>query len=344
MNLEFLQLDSLQRTRAINEAAARRSVAPIIVEKDFWVCWMLSVLYESPFANSLVFKGGTSLSKVFGAINRFSEGIDLSVSTEFLELAEPGGHSRSQSNKWMSRAEAACAEAARETFLPKLEQLVETTLEPLKEKTAQKWLEFLIDEASNSPVILFHYPTTQPTGFEYLKRSVKLEFGSLTEQRPVGNYPIKPWLADDFPKLFPDWKCDVVALEIERSFWEKATILHVEYHRPADKLMPDRYSRHYADTAALAKHPDGQRAVKLSDIRQQVVAWKARFFGSAWARYDLAVPGTFQLVPADHRIDSLKRDYQAMRNMYFFVPPSFDEIMSTLAELESQINAEGGNE
>jgi len=340
MKLEFLKLDTEQRTRTINEAAVRRSVNPIIMEKDFWVCWMLGVLYQSRFADSLVFKGGTSLSKVFGAINRFSEDIDLSVSTEFLALPEPGD-SRNQANKWMKRAEAACTEAAREKFLPQLEQIIGPTLEPLKEKVEQDWLEFLVDPQTNSPVILFHYPTIQPSGFEYLKRSIKLELGSLTEQRPIGKYPIKPWLANEFHNLFEDWSCEVVALEIERSFWEKATILHVEHHRPADKQMPDRYSRHYADTTALAKHPDGQRAMTLSNVRQQVVDWKTRFFGSAWARYDLAVPGSFRLVPAEARIDALRRDYQAMRDMYLSEPPSFDEILSQLAELESQINIEG---
>ena len=172
----------------------------------------------------------------------------------------------------------------------------------------------------------------------------KLELGSLTEQRPIGKHPIKPWLADEFPQLFPEWDCEVVALEIERSFWEKATILHAEHHRPDDKPTPDRYSRHYADTAALAKHADGQRAVTLSDVRQKVVDWKARFFGSKWARYDLAVPGSFRLVPAEYRVDALRRDYQAMRDMYLTEPPSFDEIMTQLGELETQINVEGDNE
>ena len=125
MNLEFLKLDSAQRTRAINEAASRRNVSPIIMEKDFWVCWALRVLYGSSFANSLVFKGGTSLSKVFGMINRFSEDIDLSVSTEFLGLVEPGSQSRNQSNKWMTNAEAICAAAVRETSLPNWRPLLE---------------------------------------------------------------------------------------------------------------------------------------------------------------------------------------------------------------------------
>ncbi len=155
----------------------------------------------------------------------------------------------------------------------------------------------MTDAATNSPVLLFHYPSTQPPGFEYLKRSVKLEFGSLTDQQPTGRHPVRPWVAEILPDAFADWRCEVVALEVERSFWEKATILHAEYHRPAERPTPDRFSRHYADTAALARHPAGATAITQHDLRERVVAWKRQFFGSAWANYDLAKPGTFRLVP-----------------------------------------------
>ncbi len=340
MKLGFFALDEHQRRRAITEAAVRRRMNPVIMEKDFWVSWMLGVLFQSSFADALVFKGGTSLSKVFRAIDRFSEDIDLSVSTEFLGLPAPG-NSRNQANKWMKQAEEACTEAARNHFLPELQERVKPILSPMLQKAGHPWLEFQMDATTNSPVILFHYPTTQPSGFEYLKRSVKFEFGSLTEQRPIGLHPIKPWLADEFPNLFQDWKCDVVALEIERTFWEKATILHAEHHRPPGKPTPDRFSRHYADTAALAKHPDGLNATKLPDVCQRVVDWKARFFGSSWARYDLAVPSTFRLLPAEDRVSALREDYQAMKDMYLTEPLSFDEVLLQLNSLELQINQKG---
>src|SRR5262249_61044734 len=122
------------------------------------------------------------------------------------------------------------------------------------------WFTFVPAAPTNSPVLLFHSPSSQPAGFEYLKRAAKLEFGSLTDQQPVGRHPVRPWVADILPVAFPDWRCEVVVLEVERSFWEKATILHAEYHRPADRPMPDRFSRHYAGTAALCPHPAPARA------------------------------------------------------------------------------------
>ena len=232
----------------------------------------------------------------------------------------------------------------------RLRQAVKTQIAPALEAAAEAvlgkreggWFEFLTDPHTNSPVLLFHYPSSQPAGFEYLKRSVKLEFGSLTDQQPVGRHPVRPWVADVLPVAFPDWQCEVVALEVERSFWEKATILHTEYHRPAEKPTPDRFSRHYADTAALARHPTASRAIDQHDLRDRVVAWKGQFFGSSWANYDLAKPGTFRLVPPAARLPALRRDYQAMRDMYLSEPASFDDMLATLADLERRINQAGG--
>lgn len=335
MKLSFLELAPEERAVYIAEAAARRGVSAVVIEKDFWVCWLLGVLFASKFAESVVFKGGTSLSKVFGVIDRFSEDIDLSLAPEFLNLPEVGS-SRNQADKWMKKAEAACALAVRDQIGPELETAVSAVLGA----RSAPWFEYQTDSLTNSPVLLFHYPTTQPGGFEYLKRSVKLEFGSLTDQKPVGRHAIKPWLAESLEAAFPDWQCEVVALEVHRSFWEKATILHAECHRPTEKPTPDRFSRHYADTAALAVHPSCTDAVEQHELRARVVEWKSLFFGSGWAQYKLAKPGTFRLIPPEARLPDLKRDYQAMRDMYLSAPMPFESILETLAELEERINRE----
>ena len=116
-----------ERRLYIEQAAVRRNVSPVVLEKDFWVCWLLGILFESEFAGSLVFKGGTSLSKVFGVIERFSEDIDLSLSPAFLKLPE-AGTSRNQANKWMAKAEAACGAAVKTQIAPALEAAVEAVL------------------------------------------------------------------------------------------------------------------------------------------------------------------------------------------------------------------------
>ena len=203
MRLQFLELDPNERRLYIEQAALRRNISPVVMEKDFWVCWLLGILFESEFAASLVFKGGTSLSKVFGVIERFSEDIDLSLSPKFLGLPN-AGRSRNQASKWMAKAESACGNAVQNQIKPSLEAAVGDVLG----KSRQAWFEYLIDPSTRSPLLLFHYPSFQPEGFEYLTRSVKLEFGSLTDQQPIGRHPIRPWVRTHSIVLFcnSNWK------------------------------------------------------------------------------------------------------------------------------------------
>src|SRR5947209_2266099 len=147
MKLAFLALPEDERRLYIEQAAIRRSLSPVVLEKDFWVCWLLGILFDSEFAGSLVFKGGTSLSKVFGVIDRFSEDIDLSLSPDFLKLPD-AGTSRNQAHKWMTRAEAACGAAVQNHISPAMEAAVVSVLGP----RAGGWFEFLTDPHTHSPV------------------------------------------------------------------------------------------------------------------------------------------------------------------------------------------------
>jgi hypothetical protein len=335
VRISFLELPESERRLYIEEAASRRGVSAVIIEKDFWVSWMLAVLFRSELAGGLVFKGGTSLSKVFGAIDRFSEDIDLSLAPAFVGIDAPDDDaSRTRLDRWMHEAQEACALALRLKVKPVLDQAVVQALGPSSESDL---LEPAIGDSAETN-LLFRYPSVLPVGFGYIRRAVKLEFGSLTDQQPHGVHAVRPWIAESIPDAFADWSCSVVALEAERTFWEKATILHAEHHRPQDKLTPDRFSRHYADLARLADHPSASAALAMPELRNRVVAWKGRFFHSAWARFDLARPGSFRLLPAPSRARDLARDYQAMREMYLTEPPVFDQVLDTLRGLEKRIN------
>ncbi|HZI87862.1 MAG TPA: nucleotidyl transferase AbiEii/AbiGii toxin family protein [Pyrinomonadaceae bacterium] len=340
MKLEFFNRTAGDQATIIREAAAKRGISAVMVEKDFWVSWTLASLFTHPeFSDQLVFKGGTSLSKVFGVIERFSEDIDLSVSPDFVGVKEEWveeADSRNKRTERMKQLEAACIEKVRERFAPELERIAEESLG--KPKDGNRWMEFQIDDDTHSPVILFHYPSNETTSFEYLRRSVKMEFGSLTDQRPAGKHAIRPWVAEEFPGLLADFQCELVALELERTFWEKATILHAEYHRDAARPIRDRFSRHYADTAAMGPRAEISPVLSNNELRQHVTDWKSRFFPSSWARYDLARPGTFRLVPPESRRAELEKDYLAMGPMFLNKPPSFASILQTLTDLERRIN------
>ena len=336
----FASMSATDRLAVVAEAAARRQIQPVIMEKDFWVCWMLGLLFARPeWSEALVFKGGTALSKVFGIIRRFSEDIDLSVSPEALGISESEveqAGSRRQRDQWEETLEATCSRWVEQQLQTELEQAVQAVIG--QKPGAQEWLEFRTDETTQSPVLLFYYPSVLAEGTAYIRRWVKLEFGSLTDQQPVGRHRVSPWLADILPAPLAEMGCDVVALEVERAFWEKATILHSEYHRDPATPMPRNYSRHYADVGAMANRPEAGRALMDHELRERVVGWKSRFFPRRWARYDLARPGTFRLVPPEARMAELARDYQEMRDMFLDTPPSLKEIMETLSDLETRIN------
>ena len=340
MKLVFFKRPVSDQALFIRETAARRGLLPVMVEKDFWVSWTLAVLFAHPeFGGQLVFKGGTSLSKVFGVIERFSEDIDLSVSPAFLGISEEWVeevHSRNKRTERMQELEAACIKRVRMRFVPELERIARESLG--ERRAGGNWMEFQVDAATHSPLVLFHYPSNELTGFVYLGRSVKMEFGSLTDQKPVGSHAVTSWVAEEFPKPLADFRCELVVLELERTFWEKATILHAEHHRDPAKPIRDRFSRHYSDMAALARHAVLERALARAELRQRVADWKNRFFAATWAHYDLAKPGTFRIVPPDFRLPELDRDYRAMRPMFLTEPPSFASIIEALRGLESRIN------
>lgn len=318
----------------------RKGVPGFIVEKDFWVCWLLGRIFSAPkLGADCVFKGGTSLSKVFGAINRFSEDIDLGLSPASLGWKEaelddaPSGEQR---RKRVKRLQSDCAVAVRDRFLPELEKTVNASLGT--RPGGGRWLNFELDAATNSPVALFSYPQAIAPG-SYIAPTVKIEFGSLTDQRPTGTHPIKPLIAEIVADAFADFHAEVVALEMERTFWEKATILHAEYHRPASQPLRDRFARHYSDFACLWRHPAGRSMGARFDLLERVRAHKSKFFGSSWAHYHTAVSGTLRLVPPGARLVELRRDYAAMEPMFLSPPPRFEDVIEVLRKAESAINA-----
>jgi hypothetical protein len=336
----FAALPDRERAAFTREAAARLDVSPIIVEKDFWVCWLLGVIFAAPaLGPHLVFKGGTSLSKVYGIIHRFSEDIDLSVSPALLGWQESeldNAPSQTQRQKRFEKLEAACAAQVEHGFQNVLETQVRIELG--NKIGGGGWLTYQIDPLSKSPLLLFNYPSALPPEVSYIQRLVRLEFGALTDQAPTGKHRIAPMLTESIPGICDDGQAEVVALEPERTFWEKATILHAEYHRPATQPIRERYARHYSDMSALWSHPVKSSALARLDLLERVATHKRRFFASSWSSYDSAKPGSLCLRPPRYRDMELARDYEKMKGMFIKTPPPFDDMMKTLEMAEGEIN------
>jgi hypothetical protein len=333
------RLDAAERAQVFAETADRRGLPDAIIEKDFWVCWMLKQLFSiEALSGRLLFKGGTSLSKVFHAINRFSEDIDLAVDYEalgFIGANDPRHDNISKSRRTtiLAKMMSACRRYVGGEFLDLL------TTRCLEVLGASEFVAWNLDVSEQDPnVVRFRYPTASTKSLSYVAPQVLLELGTHAEFVPRDRFRIRSFVGEEFPRLIPEGDVDVVALLAKRTFWEKLTILHAEYHRPPNKPLPDRHSRHYYDAAMMAQCPIRTEALSDMELLDQVVKHKETFYPAAWARYDLATAGSLRLVPAKERLVALAKDYRNMGVMIFGGPPRFATIVEVLAGLEEEIN------
>lgn len=334
-----LQLGQRQRVELFEHTAQQTGLDAVIVEKDFWVCWTLKELFRLPaIGEHLIFKGGTSLSKVFKVIERFSEDIDVSIDRSFLGFGgtnEPeAGASNKEKQRRIDGLKAAGQQKIAKELLPALEAAIKT-----KVRHDEKWALRSDADDPHQQTLLFDYPTSFPadaTG--YVRRMVKIEMGARADHWPSESKTITPYVAEQFPKGFKDGSCAVKVLSAERTFWEKATILHAEFHRPPDKAMPERFSRHYCDFYEMVRRGVGASAVAKLDLLARVAQHKNLFFKTSWARYNEAVKGTLRVMPPEPRVRALRDDYAKMQQMFFGEPPAFADILALLRQWESEFN------
>lgn len=346
---EVARLSAQDRSDLFQAAArVRGDMRPALIEKDFWVCWTLRQIFalENPPAG-FVFKGGTSLSKVFHAIDRFSEDVDLSFDRSALgfggEQDPAKAPSKTQTTKRLEKLSETCREMIRTRFMPQLDADFSNALGTAASKSTW-WIEIDPDDPDQQ-TLAFHYPVgvaeRGDAKARYSKPAVRLELGARGEQWPADWATVTSYVAQAVPKPFKNPGCKVKALAAERTFWEKATILHVLFHYPPGKKLAERQSRHYYDLAKLHVRDAGKKALADLGLLKSVVEHKTIFFGTAAARYDLAVPGSLRLVPHPALKKELAEDYAKMREMIFGDPPPFDDILTTIGEIEHRINSEG---
>lgn len=324
-------LSAKERTELFEESARSRGLLPAITEKDFWVCWVLKKLFESKeLSKHLVFKGGTSLSKVYGVIDRFSEDIDLILDWGLL------GYGKGGEDPWGEKPSGTQVDKFNKEFNERAKQYIKDSLfDEISELLAVcPDISSKIRESDGNVIDI-----TYPAAFKAtsLRPAIMLEIGPLAAWVPSVTREITPFAAEDFPAVFEVPRCSVVAIKAERTFWEKATILHQQSYRTTD--MPKGYSRHYYDLFRLSRTSIKDDALSELGLLKDVVTFKQRFYRSPWARYDLAKPGSFRLIPSERGDAELQKDYSEMQPMIFRSSPSWKEILAGLSELEGEINA-----
>ncbi len=302
-----------------------------IIEKDFWVTLVLDYLFHKcVYKDYFVFKGGTSLSKCFNIINRFSEDIDLILRWDILTDDNPDNkRSKNQQDIYNKNINKLAA------------GFISGKLKPVMEYDFENLLGRKIDISvdSNEPQVLnFAYPRIYDDQSSGILKYVRLEIGPLAALTPTEDVMIHPLIASLNLKIYQNMDTIIKTVSPERTFWEKVLILNQEAHRPMEKKMLPRYSRHYYDVYKISLSKYKEKAYANLDLLAKVREFKKKFYPVGWAKYDTAVPGQFTLVPNVDRLAELKVDFDNMKEMINDPTISFDRLMVEIKKIEEEIN------
>lgn len=317
------------------------------VEKDFWVCWTLDALFNRVQGHGprLLFKGGTSLSKGYGLIARFSEDIDITIFRD--DIGQPATVEELNALSGKKRAarldaiRTACQEFVNGQMHERFVAVLGEALEIAKIDPARARVERDPEDADHQSLLLW-YPTVSTDGAAYIRRAVKIESGAKSALDPHAPRTVTPYVADDLPEQDFAIK-NVTTVEPGRSFWDKVVILHGLrrwWDRRAElKGEGQRVSRHYYDVHKLLTSQHGKSFVGDQQMADDCVQHARMFFNRTDFDLASAVPGGFALLPHHGMLASLERDYEAMAGMIFGNVPTFGAIMESVADLERQVNS-----
>ncbi|WP_299211218.1 nucleotidyl transferase AbiEii/AbiGii toxin family protein [uncultured Tateyamaria sp.] len=320
---------------------AQRLGAPLInIEKDFWVCWTLNALYHRlpKGGPRLLFKGGTSLSKAYGLINRFSEDIDVTVFRDDLGHPASPAELADLSNKKRKVALDAIAEDCRAYITTHMLASVSELL--IEDTNGEGRVE--VDETDPSgQTLLVWYPRVDESDTGYVQAAIKIESGAKSALDPNKPRTITPYIADDVDTLdlaVPD----VTTIDAERTFWDKVVIAHGlrNWFDRRGELKQDgqRISRHYYDLHCLLPTDVGSNSVADLALGVDCIEHAKTFFNRPDFNLATAVPGSFALVPHGEMLDRLAGDYENTKAMIFGDAPEFGAIIESVEKIENILN------
>lgn len=328
---QVAKLQIKDRTELFQATAISMGMQANVIEKDFWVCFMLDHLFhDCKYRDAFVFKGGTSLSKSYRVIERFSEDIDLILDWRKIiddEVNPWDERTRTKQDLFNKQINAEAAKFYREELVPQMNG-------EMKEKLGDG--EWISVDAEDDLVVNFYYP--QIFEAEYLRSCVRLEIGPLAEWMPSHETKVTPFAAEKYPEVFGQKETFVLTIDVERSFWEKITILHKIANFPEGKPLPARYARHLYDVYKLGNSWVKESAFKRKELLERDVAFKQKFYYAKGAHYETATLNSVELLPRGVIINELQKDYQAMRSMIYGSIPEFDEIQEFLKQLQEEIH------
>ncbi len=337
---EFLKTPAERRRQIYTQTGAQLNLAEVAVEKDFWVCWTLQKLFTLPeWGEHLTFKGGTSLSKGWKLIERFSEDIDIVINRGALgfegDNAPEQAPSRKQRQKRLDDLKAACQQCVHDQIQPLLVKSIAADLTSI-----EGWSVEPDPDDPDKQTLLFMYPTAYPESATYLRRAVKIEMGARSDTEPSETIGITPYIGEAFPDLLSVAGFPVRAVMPKRTFWEKAMLLHEEGYRPQEGRRRREYmARHYYDLYRLIMAGVADEAAADLELFQRIAAHREVFFRYTWFDYATLSPGQLRLVPTEEQLADWQSDYRNMQQeMFFGEVPTFEQILTAVGAFQDSFN------
>lgn len=325
----WIKLSKEERLTILANVAEEKGIVDNAVEKDYWVSMVLRAIFSLPYASAFIFKGGTSLSKGWALIERFSEDIDLAIDRHywgFTEIATKSQRAklRKDSKKFIEGKFAA------------------DIRHNLEEYCLSDSCKIVIPETSVSdldPVVLFvEYDSILSNKMQYIPERVKIEISCRSLMEPSDNIEMRSMIEDTYPdEEFSFPKFVVPTVVPGRTFLEKVLILHEEFNRPNGCSRIERITRHMYDIVKMMDKPFALEAMNNKTLYKDIVSHRSRFTAWSGLDYSTHLPHTITFVPPAHIDTTLRDDYRQMQMGFIYAEaPSFDEIMERLQDLQNQ--------
>lgn len=326
--IDFQKIPDKDKLEIFQDITNKTGLPDFAVEKDWWVVQTLSIIFDMEIGKHLVFKGGTSLSKAWKLIERFSEDVDLAVDRSFYGFG--GDLSKKQRTKLRKTASTYISEI----FYPELKS-------KFKEKGLKVDIKIIepISSDQDPRIIEIYYPNIIPSP-GYIQPRVQVEIGSRSMREPFTVCSFSTLVDEVYPnKIFTHEAIEIPTVNPERTFLEKIFLLHEEFQRPAEKIRVNRLSRHLYDIYQLSKTNFADNAINDQQLYESIVKHRQIFTRVGGVDYNLHQPKTINPIPNTNLLDDWRADYKTMQEqMIYGDSPSFEKMIDDLRKYTTKIN------
>ncbi|CDS92112.1 conserved hypothetical protein [Sphingobacterium sp. PM2-P1-29] len=328
----WIDLTQEQKIQILQQTGEARGLPAFVVEKDWWVCIILRAIFQSQYADSIIFKGGTSLSKAYGLIERFSEDIDLIIDRHLLGFDELV--SKSAIKRLRKASGGFIINEFREELIVQLDKLgVSRDLYDIRYNEH-------VDDTSDPNTLEIYYSSVVPVSGHYIQQRVLLEMGARSLTEPIEQKPIVSFIDKAYPTTsFAQQAFDVKVVLPIRTFIEKVLLLHEEFSKPIDRIRVDRLTRHFYDLDKMMIAGYGEQAIADDELFQTIVEHRKNVNPLRGLDYSNHQKGKLSIIPPDEVISNWEEDYKTMQqNMIVGDNLTWTELIKQMKRIEDFFN------